>query len=149
MKRSATSFIVFAAILLAACGTSTPSTSSTSSASSASSSASSSTSDAGGQLTITISGFTFSPNPITVPAGATVTIINSDTTAHTATSEAAAASYTVGTAPNGFSFNASLGAGATGTISVPAGLASGTVQPYFCSIHKAMMQDPNPTIVIE
>jgi plastocyanin len=99
--------------------------------------------------TITIDSFTFSPNPLTVAAGSTIDVVNNDTAPHTATSEAAAADYVAGMAKGGFSFNASVAAGGHATITVPSGVASGTKQPFFCNIHKSMMSDPDPVIIIK
>jgi len=112
----------------------------------------SSPSGTSGGLTITIAKYTFSPDPLVAPAGSTITVINNDVgTAHTATSEAMAASYAKGQAsPNGFTFDTGqLDGGGTTTITIPAGVPSGTVQPYFCQIHQGMMDNPNPTIKIQ
>jgi plastocyanin len=101
------------------------------------------------EATITIDGFTFTPDPITVAAGSSITVVNKDTAPHTATSEVAAKDYAQGAATGGFSFNASVAAGGTATITVPTGLTSGTSLPYFCNVHKSMMKNPDPTIVIK
>jgi plastocyanin len=116
----------------------------------ASACSSGSTSDGGGTTggyTVTISQYTFSPDPIDVPAGATITFKNMDTLSHTATSEADAGVYDGGQAPGGFTFDTALiPGGATATLTVPASIAAGTVQPYFCNVHTSMMANPNPTI---
>jgi plastocyanin len=105
----------------------------------------------GGNFTVTIdSTRTFSPDPLIVPAGATVTFKNTDTSLHTATSEPSAGSYDAGQAPGGFTFDTGSIAGSNGTamITIPATVASGAIQPYFCGNHQSMMMNPNPTIHI-
>jgi plastocyanin len=101
--------------------------------------------------TITMDGMSFSPSNLDVAAGATITVVNNDTlSAHTVTSEAVAAAYVKAQVDGGFTFDTgALMSGATATISVPAGLASGLVMPYFCEIHMATMNPPNPTITIK
>ena len=104
----------------------------------------------GGSTTITISNFKFSPDPITVAAGSTITVVNSDSATHSATCEAAAKAYTKGQATAGFTFDTNLiQAGGTATITVPTGIASGTSQPYFCSHHTSGMSNPDPVIKIQ
>ncbi len=101
--------------------------------------------------TITISNFTFSPDPLVVAAGSTVTVINTDTVnEHTATSEAAAGLFVKAQADGGFLFDSNnIPTGSSATITIPAGLPSGTIQPYFCEQHTSMMKNPNPTIQIK
>jgi len=72
--------------------------------------------------TIHIKGFAFSPTPLQVTAGQTITIVNGDTTAHTFTADA-----------GGFD-SGTIAAGATATVKVA---GSGTVG-YHCSIHAFM-----------
>ncbi len=104
----------------------------------------------GSTATITIKGMTFAPTNLTVASPSTITVVNEDSFPHTATSEAAAKDYTKGQATGGFTFDTGdIAAGASATITVPAGLASGTVQPYFCAVHKSGMSDPDPTITIQ
>jgi plastocyanin len=99
--------------------------------------------------TVTINAYTFSAANLTVAAGSTISFVNNDTVAHTATSEAAAGNFTNAAAAGGFSFDTGqISAGATATVTVPTGLASGTVQPYYCSNHKSMMAPANPTLTI-
>ena len=112
------------------------------------------TTGTGGGFTITISNYQFSPDPIVVPAGATITVVNDDTkstSTHTATSEAAVGNYMPGqVSTNGFTFDTgNIDAGTSATISVPAGIPSGTKQPYYCQEHKSMMQNPDPVIEIK
>jgi plastocyanin len=111
------------------------------------------TSGTTGGYTITISGYKFSPDPLVVPAGATITVQNQDvssTSTHTCSSEASAGIYDGGVAPGGFFFDTgNIDAGTSATISVPAGLASGTKQPYFCHQHTGMMLNPDPVIQIQ
>jgi plastocyanin len=98
---------------------------------------------------VTISAYTFSPDPLVVPAGATVTVTNTDTVEHTAISEAAANDFTNAAAPGGWTFGVILNPGETQSFVVPTTIASGTVQPYYCSVHKSMMANPNPTLQIQ
>ncbi len=105
--------------------------------------------DGGVTQTVTIKGFADSPVNLSAPSPSTITWQNQDSVVHTATSQATAGSYQPGAATGGFRFDTgSIAPGASATIAVPAGLASGTVQPYFCSIHKGAMMTPNPTITI-
>ncbi len=112
------------------------------------------TSGTGGGLTITISNYKFSPDPLIAPAGSTITVVNDDTkstSTHTCTSEATAGSYDGGQAsPNGFFFDTgNIDAGTSATITIPAGVPSGTKQPYFCKQHTSMMSNPDPIIQIQ
>lgn len=72
--------------------------------------------------TITIAGFTFT-GPLTVPAGATVTVTNSDSAPHTVT----------GDSPG--QFDVRVPAGQTVTFTAPA--TAGTYK-YHCAIHPDM-----------
>ena len=106
-----------------------------------------------GGFTITIQHYAFSPDPLIVPAGSTITVMNNDTAStstHTCTSEAVAGNYDAGLAPNGFLFDTgNIDAGTTATINVPAGIPSGTKQPYFCKQHTGMMKPADPVIQIQ
>ncbi len=51
-------------------------------------------------------------------------------------------------ADGGFAFDTGQFMGTT-TVTIPTGVASGTVQPFFCTVHTAHMKDPNPTLVIQ
>jgi plastocyanin len=75
-----------AAVLLAACGTASSTASSVASAVTAplaAASSAASVANGAGAATLTIAGFQFSP--LTVPAGANVTVSNTDAVAHTVT----------------------------------------------------------------
>jgi plastocyanin len=76
-----------------------------------------------GGTAIEIKSFAFTPTPLEVKVGATVTVVNADDTAHTVTSKAKGA-FDTGTLDGG--------ADATITVSKP-----GTYE-YFCSIHNYM-----------
>ena len=111
--------VATAATLLAGCGGSDsnagsppkPTTAPAKSASAASGSA------------VTISGFKFAPASVTVQPGAKVTVINNDSTAHTATAD------------DGNSFDTGpLDPGSSQTISV----SKPGSYPYHCSIHPFM-----------
>jgi plastocyanin len=103
----------------------------------------------GAMYTVTISNYTFSPDPITVPAGATIVFNNTDAFNHSATSQAAAGNYTNAAAPGGWSFDVVPHPGMSASITVPSGIATGTVQPYFCGFHTSMMHPPSPTIHVQ
>jgi plastocyanin len=91
------------------------------------------------QFTITISNFTFSPSNLTVPPGATVTVMNMDSTSHTVTSEAAVGQFTPG-AVAGVSFNTgAIAPNGSATFTIPSSAPDGTVIPFFCQIHLQAM----------
>ncbi len=75
-------------------------------------------------VTITISGFAFSPNPASVKAGQTVAWHNADSVSHTATAD------------NG-AFN--TGTIAPGTTSSPVTMPSTGAFAYHCAIHPSMV----------
>ncbi len=136
------------AMLAMACSSSTSGTTGTGSGTTGSSSGTTGGSSSGN--TVSISNFTFAPANITVPAGATITFTNTDTAPHTATSEAAVGDYTNAAAAGGWSFDTgNIAQNTSMTVTVPTGLASGTVQHYFCNVHKAHMDNPDPTITIQ
>jgi plastocyanin len=109
-----------------------------------------STTGGGTVATITISNYTFSPDPLSVAPGTVITVNNTDTVVHTTTSEAAAGNYTSGQANPGFLFDTGdIPAHGSATFTVPSTTASGTIQNYFCDKHKGMMANPNPEIVVE
>ena len=72
--------------------------------------------------TVIIRNFSFSPKPIPVKAGATITVINDDNTTHTLTAD------------NGAFDTGDLGSGRRGSVTVD---RAGTY-PYHCSIHTFM-----------
>jgi plastocyanin len=76
----------------------------------------------GAGTAISIKNFQFSPNPITVKAGAKVTVTNDDGTAHTLTAD------------DGSFDTGDLDGGASGTITIA---KTGTYS-YFCEIHNYM-----------
>ena len=114
LKWGAGAFVIAGALLLAACGSSTPSMSG---------SPATSTSSSGGS-TITISNFMFMPMSISVSPGATVTVTNKDSATHTLTA-------------TGGQFNTgNITHDQTKTFKAPS--KPGTYH-YICSIHQFMM----------
>ena len=73
---------------------------------------------------IVIDNFTFSPDSLTVSPGQTVTVVNSDSTAHTLTATTGKA-FDTGT----------ISAGKSGTFTAPTAPGS---YPYICTIHQFM-----------
>jgi plastocyanin len=100
-------------LALAACGSSSKSSNKSSNSTNASSTSSA--------ADITIQNFSFTTKP--VKAGATVTVVNKDSTEHTVTSD------------DGSSFNKSVPAGKTVTFTAPS--KAGTVK-FHCNIHTYM-----------
>ncbi|HET6437625.1 MAG TPA: hypothetical protein VFG59_06175 [Anaeromyxobacter sp.] len=123
-----------AAILLAACG---------SSSSGGGGGAGSSTPG----FFLTIQGMAFSPIPLAVPPGGTVTVLNRDSMAHTVTSEAAENDFTKGSV-GGVEFDTGSFTGQA-QFTIPASAADGTLIPFFCNIHKGSMATPNGTIKVD
>ena len=96
--------------------------------------------------TITIQNFAYSPSNLTVAPGDTVTVVNQDTVAHTATSESATGNFTPG-AVNGVQFDTgTINAGASGSFTIPASAPMGTVVPYYCALHLQGMGQGTVTI---
>lgn len=95
---------------------------------------------------ITIAGFSFLPEDLAVPPGATVIVTNQDGVPHSVTSESAPGTYAPG-AVNGVEFDTGIFT-KTATIAIPAGAAPGTVIPYFCRVHTSMMAN-QPRITIQ
>lgn len=95
---------------------------------------------------LTISGLAFSPLDLQVPAGATVTVVNRDAMPHSVTSEASPGAFTPG-AVGGVQFDTGPFTG-TRTFTIPANAATGTVIPYYCTVHLGTMATPNGTITI-
>jgi len=72
--------------------------------------------------------------------------MNNDGEPHSVTSEAQVDDFVSG-AVQGVSFDTgSISPGSSGELSLPASAASGTVIPYFCSVHKATMMQGTLTI---
>jgi plastocyanin len=101
-----------------------------------------------GTATLSISGFAFSPADFTVDPGTVITVSNNDSTAHTVTSEASDSSFTPG-AVGGVQFDTGIiAAGGSAEITIPSDAPSGTVIPYYCSIHTTQMSPANGHITI-
>jgi len=97
---------------------------------------------------ISIQNFTFVPDSMTVAPGTTITVHNTDTVQHTVTSEAAAGQFVPGSVA-GVSFDTgAIAPGGTATFTIPANAPSGTVIPYFCRVHTALMRN-QPTITVQ
>jgi plastocyanin len=94
--------------------------------------------------TITISSYAFSPANLTVSSGTTVTVRNEDSVQHSVTSEAALNAVTPG-AVSGIQFDTGPFAG-TATFTISSGASSGTIIPYFCTVHGSMMGNGTLTI---
>jgi plastocyanin len=97
---------------------------------------------------IRIAALRYSPVNLSVPPGATITVVNEDVTLHSVTSEATTGAYTPG-GVNGVTFD--TGAFSTGqrTIQIPTTAAAGTVIPFYCTAHLTMMLPPNGTITVD
>lgn len=91
----------------------------------------------GGQAVITISAYAYSPTHLIVNPGDTVTVMNGDSAPHSVTSEASAGNYTRGSV-NGVSFDTGAFTG-TRSFTIPSTAPHGTVVPYYCTVHGAMM----------
>ncbi len=98
------------------------------------------------QAVIMISNFTFIPGNLTVSAGATVTVQNEDSVPHSVTSESTPGSFTPG-GVSGVSFDTGPFTG-TATFTIPSTAPSGTIIPYYCSVHRGAMKN-SPTITIK
>ncbi|HEY3359326.1 MAG TPA: hypothetical protein VGQ83_39115 [Polyangia bacterium] len=104
------------------------------------------TGDGGAGAEIVISNFAFSPLDLQVAPGTTVTVRNEDASPHSVTSESAPGQYTPG-AVAGVSFDTGAFTG-TRSFTIPATATSGTVIPYYCSVHTQSMATPTGTITI-
>jgi plastocyanin len=100
----------------------------------------------GSTFRIVISGMTFSPAELQVTPGATVTVENLDSMAHSVTSQATENAFTPGEVA-GVAFDTGVFTG-TRTIAIPTDAAIGTVIPYYCSTHLGTMVTPNGSIVV-
>ena len=113
IRRIAIVGVFGAALVLASCSSGASSTTSSTQAGST----------AGGGQAITIKNFAFSPASVTVAPGATVTVTNSDSVAHTVTSKS-----------GGFD-TGDIQAGQSKTFTAPNKAGS---YPYICTIHQYM-----------
>jgi plastocyanin len=95
---------------------------------------------------ITISGMAFTPAHLQVTPGATVTVRNMDSMAHSVTSEAAMNAFRPG-AMAGVSFDTGPFMGEM-TFTIPMTAAVGTVIPFFSTTDTSMMMTPNGEIEI-
>ncbi|BFV55714.1 hypothetical protein KCMC57_up08180 [Kitasatospora sp. CMC57] len=75
-------------------------------------------------MRVSIKEFTFGPDTFTVSPGATVTVTNEDSTAHTLTA----------TGKGGFD-SGTIGAGKTATFTAP---TAGGSYPFICTLHQFM-----------
>jgi plastocyanin len=96
---------------------------------------------------ITISNMSFAPLDLHAPPGATVTVLDRDGIAHSVTSEASPNAFTRGSV-GGVSFDTGQFTG-TKTFALPSTASSGTVIPYYCTVHAGTMTTPNGTITID
>ncbi len=96
-----------------------------------------------GQYSIAIVDFTYNPEQLTVPAGATVTVINNGSAPHSVTSGTCRAATCTESDVNGIGFDTEiLEPGASATFTIPADAASGTEVPYFCVVHPGVGTTP-------
>lgn len=98
-----------------------------------------------GVPTIAISGFSYSPQSLTVDAGETIRVCNFDYAKHSVTSQSAPGSYTPG-GVNGVTFNTGVFAGER-RFTIPATAPSGTVVPYYCTLHPGMMGNDGQIVI--
>jgi plastocyanin len=96
---------------------------------------------------ITISNSTFSPSTLRVPPGGTVTVVNTDATLHSVTSESSMNAFTPG-AVSGVQFDTGAFSG-TMSFTLPMSAPSGTVVPFYCTVHLQTMSPPNGSITID
>ena len=96
------------------------------------------TADATGPSTpyvITVSNYAEAPASLGAPAGATVLVQNFDDFDHWFQSAVAPGVF-VHSAVGGFDLDLELPGGAVRSFTLPAGLSTGTVVPYFCFLHQ-------------
>jgi plastocyanin len=96
-----------------------------------------------GEFTIDIVDFAYSPEQLTVPAGATVTVRNSGTAPHSVTSGTCVQTTCTESDLNGVGFDTGIiEPGASATFTIPADAASGTEVPYFCVVSPGVGTTP-------
>jgi len=96
---------------------------------------------------IAIRNMAFSPIPLAVPPGGTVTVLNQDAMPHSVTSETADGAFTPG-AVGGVQFDTGVFTGQR-TFTIPANAVDGTVIPYYCTVHKSLMATPDGSIRVD
>ncbi len=97
---------------------------------------------------IRISSLSFSPVSLSVPPGADVVVVNDDgPMSHSVTSEAAAGDFTPGSV-GGVSFDTGEFTGQTHFV-IPSSAPDGIVVPYYCTVHKGVMNTPDGSITID
>lgn len=102
----------------------------------------------GSGFTITIHDMAFSPEPLAVPPGATVTVVNMDgSMPHSVTSESSDDAFTKGAA-SGVQFDTGAFTGQA-TFTIPANAPAQARIPYFCTVHTRGMATPNGHLVID
>ena len=97
---------------------------------------------------ITISNLTYSPSSLHAPPGATVTVVNLDSTPHSVTSESTANAFTPGSV-SGIAFDTGAFTGGSVGFTLPANAPNGTVIPFYCTVHLSMMSPANGSITID
>ena len=97
---------------------------------------------------ITISGLAYSPVSLSVPPGATITVVNNDNMLHSVTSEASPGAFVRGGVA-GISFDTGEFSSGQRTIQIPSTAASGTVVPFYCTAHLSTMATPTGSITID
>ena len=94
---------------------------------------------------LTISGYAYSPSNLAVAPGATVTVINRNTDAHSVTSTSSPTSFAPATV-NGVFLDTGAFQG-TRRLIIPRTARPGMVIPFFCTEHGRMMGTGTFTIV--
>lgn len=95
---------------------------------------------------VLIQNFQYMPAQFTVAPGASIVVHNTDTMAHSMTSESAVDAVVLG-AVNGVQFDTGpIPPGGNATITIPANAPHGTMIPFFCTVHLKGMQQGMLTI---
>jgi plastocyanin len=97
---------------------------------------------------VTILNLRYTPADLSVPPGATITVVNDDGMPHSLTSEATKGAYVPGGVA-GISFDTGVFSSGQKTIQIPASAPAGTVIPFYCVTHLTTMVPPNGTITID